>query len=285
MVQAGPPQGIYFNGCAWGMAFYVGVCHALEDDFGPGFGRRIDCYGDSAGALTALIVALGLSWTFMERVYLRLAEAMSAHPVTSFRLSDVHNDALDMIFATAEALWSMDRQQLVEQVLRGRLHVGVTEFYAKHHWYQYKNLDDLINGLHGSFHIPIYCRQLAHREGKWLIDGAFTFSPEQDLPSKGAATVTVGVDGPASDSWCDIHPQVGLTRAQCLIQPETSEYRRMKDDGFAAARAWLDSWVQADGQGVLREKQKDKQLATLAAVWPMRAVEEFVMPKYERAKL
>jgi hypothetical protein len=267
------------------MAFYVGVCHAFEDEFGVGFGKHIDCWGDSAGALTALIVALGLPWTFMEKVYLRLAEAMAAHPVTSFRISDVHNEALDTVFAAADVSFGMDREELVDQVLRGRLHIGVTEFFAKHHWYQYTGLDDLINGLHGSFHIPVYCRKLARREGRWLVDGAFTFRPDQDLPLQGATTVTVGVDGPASDCWCDIHPDVSFTNSQCLIQPDMNGYLQMKADGFSQACIWLEKWTQLHGKGVLQAKHKGKQLTTLAAVWPLRMIEEFALPKYERAKL
>ncbi len=106
--------------------------------------------------------------------------------------------------------------------LKGRFHVGVSEFVARHTWYTYADVDDLVNALHGSFHIPLYCRKVTALHGSWLCDGmyflgalmtwkmhsrvttasphhlflgAYTFTHD-DLPSSGATTVAIGVFGP-----------------------------------------------------------------------------------------
>jgi hypothetical protein len=60
----------------------------------------------------------------------------------------------------------------------------------------------------------------------------------------------------------------------------------MKDDGFRAARVWLEAWKSTGGLhgGILKSKQKEKKFGILFVVWPLRALEE-ILPEYKRSRL
>lgn len=75
---------------------------------------------------------------------------------------------------------------------------------------QWESQQDLINTLHASFHIPIYCTHVAPVCGKWAIDGVFSSSSSM-LCDK---TISVG--------WMcvgrTIHPPEDLTNVS-FIKP------------------------------------------------------------------
>jgi len=55
------PASIYFGGCAFGAAFYVGVYRALADMYGDDFYTRTLIAGDSGGSIFAVGVTLGFN--------------------------------------------------------------------------------------------------------------------------------------------------------------------------------------------------------------------------------
>lgn len=283
-------RGVYFHGCAWAVGFYVGVLQAMDDTYGAQWhcrhGRRghrsFQYWGDSIGGLVAMTMALELDTVFLDRLCRSLIGLAAQHPFAHLRSSDVHNEAIDMVLE--EASRRLGAHVDVLGLLRARLHIGVTEHVACHRWGTFDTIDELRNLMHGSFHIPVYCRAISQRRtprgsNRWFVDGAFSFCPYRDLPNHGAHTMVVGVVGDEDDGWCDLHPPRPYTRAHCLM-PDESRYDRMCEDGRRAASVWL----RAGGVPKIKTPRSPQHLI-LALVWPLRAFEEYVLVPYKRSRL
>jgi predicted acylesterase/phospholipase RssA len=63
------PPSIYFGGCSWGAAFYIGVHRALVELYGKDFYKNVIITGDSAGSLIALGISVGKSPDEMDDIY------------------------------------------------------------------------------------------------------------------------------------------------------------------------------------------------------------------------
>ena len=272
-------KGVYFHGCAWGIGFYIGVLQTLKEAYGVSWNQHptFEYAGDSIGALVAIVLALGLDVAFLDQLSQSLINRASQYPFYHLRSSDVHNEVIDTVFEEATRIHG-PTVDLID-LLRMRLRIGVTKYFEQHHWGMFETIDDLRNLIHGSFHIPVYCRAISHYNNHWLVDGAFSFCPHNDLFDNGAHTLVVGIVGDDDDKWCDIHPTNAYSRTQCMI-PDMSQYLCMRKDGRKAATAWLRMG------GIPKIKHcRSPQRLILAMVWVMRAVEQYVLFPYKRSCL
>jgi hypothetical protein len=78
--------------------------------------------------------------------------------------------------------------------LSNKFWMGTTSFPCKHKWhYSWSSIDDLIDTIKGSFHIPFYSTSFINLlRGEEVVDGAYGFAGH-DLPH-GDATLYVGID-------------------------------------------------------------------------------------------
>jgi patatin-like phospholipase/acyl hydrolase len=67
--HAKKPSSIYFGGCAFGAAFYVGVVEAMVDMWGKDFHKDVLFSGDSVGSIFAVGLALGKSPQYLDNLY------------------------------------------------------------------------------------------------------------------------------------------------------------------------------------------------------------------------
>ena len=65
---------IYFGGCAFGGAFYIGVYKALVRNWGKDWLNNVLIGGDSVGSILAIGLGLGKSPEYMENLYLRVSD-------------------------------------------------------------------------------------------------------------------------------------------------------------------------------------------------------------------
>lgn len=185
-----PKYGLFFGGCAWGCAYYIGVVRAAREKWVSGMNRvqtHIPVGGSSAGALIALGVALDKTDAEMSQMYYDLATQARKHGVLG-SMSKYHQAVLDRWIPLGGSEWS-------ELMQTRRLHIGLTRFPATPvlvgSWSSNKHLQEL---LHASFHIPIYCE---HTVRGHFMDGALVRSFWQ-LPSA-QTTWAVSPIQPAAD--------------------------------------------------------------------------------------
>lgn len=193
------PPSIFFQGASWGCVYYISVYVAMLEKWGDALYDTKIC-GDSSGALIALGIKLRASPTTMRSIYNRLASRARSEGVWG-RMSIYHTEALAMLLPNGDEY----------KALNGQLFIGITRFFQKHELIsQWESQQDLINTLHASFHIPIYCTHVAPVCGKWSIDGVFSSSSSM-LCDK---TISVG--------WMcvgrTIHPPEDLTNVS-FIKP------------------------------------------------------------------
>ena len=67
--QKCPYPSLYFGGCCFGAAFYVGVYKALYELYGPDFMQDMKISGGSAGTIFAIGIALRKSPEYMDNLY------------------------------------------------------------------------------------------------------------------------------------------------------------------------------------------------------------------------
>ena len=278
------PEGIYFHGCAWGIAFYVGVYKSLTETYGVGFGKNIKCYGNSIGCIAALTIALGFTWQEVEELYLTMSSSMREHSFFKLRSSDVHNEVIDYVFKKAEEMYNIDRDTIIKTHLIGRYFVGVTKYYATHAWYSYHDYNSLKEALHGSFHIPIYCRKIITYENMPILDGSYSFNPYTDLPNHGKNILKISVG--ENTSWCDINPFTPLTIADCIVPGNLNKYLSIRIQGIEAADNWKSiTWIkEKNKEDYLKYSNKPCDSGSLLFFWPIRLLENY-LPVYKYSNL
>lgn len=178
------PPSIYFGGCSWGAAFYVGVHKAMEEMWGRDFCSRTLIAGGSAGTIIAVLIALGLSYEETDRIYRKLASRAVAEG-TFGRGTTYVEAVLREVF---------ERHPDAHRKLLNRCRLGTTSFPCSHRWHRHwESLEDLLATVKGSFHIPFYCTPFINViRGEEVVDGAYGFAG-RDLPH-GDRTLYVGID-------------------------------------------------------------------------------------------
>mmetsp|Transcript_4622 Transcript_4622/g.7554 ORF Transcript_4622/g.7554 Transcript_4622/m.7554 type:complete len:291 (+) Transcript_4622:180-1052(+) len=245
-----PPPSIYFGGCAFGSAFYVGVFKGMRERWGPDFHKKILISGGSAGTIFAICIALGYSDKYMDEFYSNVAvETLKRNPIYygSYYLE--------------QELRKMLQDPLAYKKLEGRCCFGTTAFFSKHRWHvSWESNEDLIACVQGSYHIPLYCKKAQGIKGVAVLDGAYGFSGE-NLPH-GDATLYVGID-----------PHAEITRT--LTNPEMfypcvgEEYDAMVKSGYDAMMNW-------DGKMNKKVENRIPNYPALYVLWYLKVLESLL---------
>ena len=183
------PPSIYFGGCGFGAAFYVGVHRAMVERWGKDFYKHTVIAGGSAGAIMAIQVALGRDTEQLGEMYLWTArEANKRGPI--FQASAC------LIESVRRVLDEFTEE--VHTMLNDKCFVSVTHFPFRHRFAKsWDSEEDLLQCLTATCHIPIY----THRaKSAWssMVDGAYGFAGDSLVDLHHNDTLFVGID-PTAD--------------------------------------------------------------------------------------
>jgi len=205
-VRPTPFPSVYFGGCCFGAAFYVGVYRALWDKYGPDFAKHIKISGGSAGTIFAIGIALGKSPDYMDQLYRKVASKSHAtqpwynpwnHTGSSVFMEEGMRDMLD--------------DPLAYKKLEGHCYIGTTAYYSKHRWHMsWEDNEDLLNCVQGSYHIPYYCFQNKKIKGVEVVDGAYGFCGDDLL--HGDETLYIGIDPHAEITRHFTYPEMVMLK-------------------------------------------------------------------------
>ncbi len=220
---------IYWGGCAFGSAFYVGVYEALweEYDIPQLMKDGMTLSGGSAGAIFGMFMALGYTPKQMDGVFRRILGSCPPkqpwhNPFTNYGASVATCNILQSIF---------DKDPEVFKKIEGVLAVGTTQWYSKHAWHvSWESNDDLMETLRGTMHVPFYCHRNVPIKGTICVDGAYGFAGH-DL-KHGDETLYIGID-----------PHAEITRhfnyVEMFFPPQGKDYDDMVKTGYVAAKEWF----------------------------------------------
>ena len=200
MIAPGPcPDSLFLGGCAWGVAYYIGMYRALFARWGDAvFSLKIGT--NSGGCLIGVGILLRKSPEYLEAMYADLARLGQRYG-TMGKMSIYHHQVLEAMLGGDEAAYRR---------LNGRLFVGLTQFpgrfVLRSEWNSNKELMDCI---HASMHIPWLCTHIEPIGGKWYIDGGFSKIATKLTPT----TITVS---PIATS-VDVHPATLLSKARHFV--------------------------------------------------------------------
>lgn len=214
------PPSIYFGGCAFGAAFYVGVIQAMVERWGPDFHKKTMLCGGSAGTIFAIALALGNTPRQINHLYRTVAEKAAKHGTLIYASVFLEEALRDLLY----------EKPLAFKLLEGRCCFGTTLFFSKHRWHiSWMDNEDLVETACGSCHIPFYCQRNLGIKEALIVDGAYGFAGK-DLPH-GDNTLYVGID-----------PNAEITRSftysQMMFPMVGKEYEDCAQSGYDAFMAW-----------------------------------------------
>ena len=186
-----PYPSLYFGGCAFGAAFYVGVYKALWEKYGPDFARGLAVSGGSAGTIFAMGIALGKTPEYMDDLYRTVAR--NSHDSGPIYNPFSHTGA--SVFMEQGLRYMVEGDPLAYKKIEGLCFCGTTRYYDNHRWHMsWESNEDMIKCVQWSYHIPFYChRPLSMMvDGVHVLDGAYGFSGVDLL--HGDATLYIGID-------------------------------------------------------------------------------------------
>ena len=160
---ADTPPSLFFCSGAWGVVFQIGVYKSLVEKWGYEKLSKVRIGGNSAGAIIAIAVALGITWEELENIYKEMAMQAIRYGVWG-KVTEYHIQMLNKIIKNKDDY----------KKLNNRLYIGVTYFIDKYELIsEWNNNQELIDTLHASFHIPFYCSYIKKINNRMAIDGAF----------------------------------------------------------------------------------------------------------------
>lgn len=217
-----PPKSVYFGGCCWGAAFYVGVYKAMVEKWGDDFRHKTLITGDSAGSIFALGIALGRTPEQMDTLYRNMSAKSHSDGVIGKCSIWIEEYLLELFRTLPED---------THKKLEGKLRFGTTLFPFEHQWHEsWDSNEHLLSELRLSYHVPIYCsRSKTIQNGVHVVDGAYGFAGH-DLPHHDE-TLFVGID-----------PHAEITRHFTLLEmfwPAVGEkYDAIVDSGYQEMMKW-----------------------------------------------
>jgi hypothetical protein len=144
------------------------------------------------------------------------------------------------------------------RLVEGKCAFGTTSFFSKHRWHlSWQDNDDLLDCIHGSCHIPLYCRRVDKIRGIEIVDGAYGFAG-RDLPH-GDETLYVGIDPHA-----EITRQ--FTNAEMIFPSVGEAFDRMVCSGYEAFTQW-------DGSMNAKVGRRLPNYQALVVLWVLKALE------------
>ncbi len=214
------PPSIYFGGCAFGAAFYVGVIQAMCERWGPDFYKKTMLCGGSAGTIFAIALALGNTPRQINHLYRTVAEKAAKHGTVIYASVFLEEALRELMYDNPMAF----------KLLEGRCCFGTTQFFSKHNWHiSWMDNEDLVETACGSCHIPFYCQRNFGIKEALIVDGAYGFAGK-DLPH-GNNTLYVGIDPNAEITR-------GFTYSQMMFPMVSKDYEDCAQSGYDAFMAW-----------------------------------------------
>jgi hypothetical protein len=181
---------ISFEGCAWGCAFYIGVYKALIKIFGYKKLHEMNFSGTSSGALTACACASGFKWKILFLYYKKFSKYFNNYKSLKF-ISTYHHLLLKMILFNPNQYKN----------LNNRLFIGVTKFFDKNDIIsKWNNNKEIINTIHSSMNIPLYCSYVPNYYNEYVIDGGLSKS---FITCDNFINITVSPDDKNADINCN----------------------------------------------------------------------------------
>lgn len=242
------PPSIYFGGCAYGSAFYIGVYKAMFEKWGPNFGEKVFLCGDSAGAIFAIGIALKKDPEFMNDLVKIIAEKSITLGHIN-KASDYCEEAINKI---------LEENPMSYKELNGRCCFGTTSLFSTHRWHiSWSSNEDLLYTALSSLHIPFLCKANKRIKSTHVLDGAYSFCGKC-LPH-GDDTLYVGIDPHAEITRI-------FTNKEMLCPPEPEAYEKIVQSGYEAFLEW-------DGRLHKKVGYRQPNYQALSVLWPMKIIE------------
>mmetsp|Transcript_1085 Transcript_1085/g.1215 ORF Transcript_1085/g.1215 Transcript_1085/m.1215 type:complete len:282 (+) Transcript_1085:112-957(+) len=242
------PPSIYFGGCCFGGAFYVGVHEAMVKKWGKDFHEHIVISGGSAGTIFAVGLALGKSPEFMAKLYKDVAEQAKIY-------GPIYYASVYMTKGLEEMLAD---DPLAYKKLEGKCCFGTTSFFSKHRWHlSWESNEDLLDCIQGSYHIPFYCQRIKTLKGIEVVDGAYGFAGI-DLPH-GDETLYVGID-----------PHAEITR---IFTYKEMFFPALGEDYLEMVKTGYNSMMQWDGKFKMKVGHRRPNYEALYVLWLLKVLE------------
>ena len=240
------PESLFFQGSSWGCIYYIHCYVAMLEKYGESL-YDAKMGGNSSGALIALAIKLRASPAKLLAVYEQLAKRSRVEGVWG-RMSIYHSEALAALMPNGDEY----------KQLNGELFIGITRFFKRHELIsRWNSQQELIDTMHASFHIPLYCSYIAKVNGQFAIDGVFSSTSSMLCTN----TVSIG--------WAcvgkTIHPNEALIDVS-FIKPFSD----------AEVEARKDKWNHTNICECIAHKsnrQKAYSRSVLVLVWGLRFVE------------
>ena len=221
---------IYWGGCAFGSAFYVGVYKALWEkyDFPSMLANGLTMSGGSAGAIFAMYIALGYTPDDMDGIFRAIiADTPARAPWHSLWANHGASMAMESYLRK-----DFKKDPTMYKRIEGKVAIGTTQWYSNHAWHvSWEDNDDLMLTISGSYHVPFYCHRNRPIKGVHCLDGAYGFAGT-DL-KHGDATLYIGID-----------PHAEITRhfdySEMFFPPQGADYDDMVQTGYDAATSWFE---------------------------------------------
>jgi hypothetical protein len=276
---------VYFGGCCWGAAFYIGAYRAMWEIYGPNMiekGMRVS--GDSAGAVIALMIGLGLSPDELDSTY----RDMSIRSLASQPWYNPFNKTGSSIIIEDFLRTQILKDPDCYKRLAGVAMFGTTGFPWNHRWHaSWINNEDLIDTIKGSYHVPFYCHSIGPVWGAHVVDGAYGFKGSDLL--HGDNTLFIGIDP---------HAEVtrSFTNSEMFYPAVGNCYDEMVQSGYVAMKEWEKSgkFLKKVGQMVSQEthpnpnrqcdnfqfwkKFRTPNFAALKVLWLLKVLEVCFVP-------
>lgn len=215
------PPSIYFGGCSFGAAFYIGVHEAMVEMWGLDYYKDIIIGGGSAGTIIAIGIALGKDTEYLDKLYRYVAEEAVKYGPVYYASYFMEKGVRKML--EEEGPYAFKK-------LEGRLCFGTTEFFDKHRWHMsWESNEDFLACVQGTSHIPFYCMRNQPIKGIEVVDGAYGFAGRDLLD--GDDTLYVGID-----------PHAEITRhftnSEMFFPQVGDHYDSVRRSGYDAMMAW-----------------------------------------------
>jgi hypothetical protein len=224
------PKNFHFGGGAWASSFHIGVVKALEEQWEDAkiksggrltgkLGSYMKISGDSVGSVIGAGVQLGINWTELRAIYMRLARQARKGGVWCGKMSIYHEEMLDCI---------LKDHRSVEMLNKRGFAMGVTRFFNKYQKYTcWRNTEHLRECFHSSLHVPLYCSYKSGVDGRQAIDGGFsnTIKEMKDIEASAGR-------GPF------FHISMSPTFYEIIYPPSDKDIDRKINEGYRATMAW-----------------------------------------------
>lgn len=253
-----PYPSLYFGGCCFGAAFYVGVYKALAELYGPDFMEGMTMSGGSAGTIFAIGIALRKTPDYLDDLYRKVAA--KSHASGPFYNPWHHTGA--SVFMEEGLREMLADDPLAYKKIEGVLYFGTTRFYDQHTWHtSWESNEDLIAGIQSSYHIPFYCHRNKPIKGIEVVDGAYGFSGVDLL--HGDDTLYIGID-----------PHAEITRsftyAEMFYPAVGKTYDDMVESGYKAM-------MNFDGKMIKKVGHRIPNYPALRVLWVLKFFEVYFL--------